>query len=71
MVMAEYIELSIVLPASAEDIYHAWIDSEQHIQMTRNADQIDLQPGGDFSAGDGYIRGKIITLEPFRRIVQQ
>jgi activator of HSP90 ATPase len=69
--MAEYIELSFVLPASAEDIYHAWIDSNQHSEMTGGAAEIEAHAGGKFSAWDGYIAGKTLTLEPFRRIVQE
>ena len=69
--MAEYIELSTVLPASAEDIYHAWMNSEQHSLMTGGTAQIDPQRDGDFTAWNGYIKGKTINLEPYRRIVQQ
>jgi uncharacterized protein YndB with AHSA1/START domain len=69
--MPEYIELSTVLPASAEDIYHAWMNSEHHSLMTGGNALIDPQKGGDFSAWDGYISGKTLDLEPFRRILQQ
>ncbi len=68
--MTETIELSTTLPASAERIYRAWLDSAEHAGFTGGAAQIDPAQGGAFSTWDGYIQGTNLELEPHRRIVQ-
>ena len=68
--MSEKIQCSIVLPASTEDIYSAWLDSKKHGEFTGDKAKIDPKVGGKFSAWDGYILGKTLELEPFKRIVQ-
>ena len=68
--MAESIELSTILPASAERIYLAWLDGEKHSAMTGGDAKVDPAPGGSFSAWDGDIYGKTLEQEPYRRIVQ-
>jgi activator of HSP90 ATPase len=68
--MLEDIEVSDVIPARAKQVYLAWLDSSGHSQMTGDPATIDGRVGGEFSAGDGYIRGRTLELEPFRRIVQ-
>ena len=62
--------VSAIFPASAERIYKAWLSSEEHAAFTGSAAKIKPQVGGEFSAWDGYITGKTVTLEPHRRIVQ-
>ena len=56
--------------STPKEIYTAWLDSEKHGEMTGGAAQISNKEGDAFSAWDGYISGKNITLEPFQRIVQ-
>src|SRR5512143_1622161 len=68
--MPESFELSIVLPATAEQIYSAWLTSEGHSEMTGSAARVDGKVGGKFSAWDGYISGRTLELEPSRRILQ-
>jgi len=69
--MAESIEVSTFLPGiSAERIYRSWLDSEEHSAFTGSPAQIDPVVGGKFSAWDGYILGKTLEAEPFRRILQ-
>lgn len=69
--MTESIFVSTVLPATPEQIYTAWLDSEQHSAFTGgNTAEIDPAEGGTFTAWDGYISGKNLTLEPFKRILQ-
>jgi len=68
--MAYDFELSDVLPASPQAIYEAWMSSEGHAAMTGAEATIDPRPGGAFEAGDGYITGKTVALDPGRRIVQ-
>jgi activator of HSP90 ATPase len=69
--MAESIEVSTFLPGiSAERIYRSWLDSEEHSAFTGSPAQIDPGVGGKFSAWDGYIYGRTLVAEPFRRILQ-
>jgi uncharacterized protein YndB with AHSA1/START domain len=62
--------LRSVMPASAQEIYEAWLDSLAHSQMTggeaRMSDEIDAE----VSAWDGYITGRNLHLVPHERIVQ-
>jgi len=66
----ESVRLTAVLPASADRIYAAWLDSAQHSRMTGGKASVDPNVGGEHSAWDGYIEGRILELEPGRRIVQ-
>lgn len=66
----ETVRLTAVLPASADRIYAAWLDSAEHTRMTGGKAVVDPRIGGEHSAWDGYIEGKILELEPGRRIVQ-
>lgn len=66
----ETVRLTAVLPASADRIYSAWLDSTEHARMTGGKAVVDPSVGGEFSAWDGYIEGKTLQLEPGRRIVQ-
>ena len=66
----ETVRLTAVLPASADRIYAAWLDSGEHSRMTGGKASVDPRIGGDHSAWDGYIEGKTLELEPGRRIVQ-
>ncbi len=62
--------VSDVLPATPQAIYEAWLSSDKHAAMTGGEAQIDPQVGGEFTAWDGYIRGRTLALEPDKRIVQ-
>jgi uncharacterized protein YndB with AHSA1/START domain len=66
----EFIRLSSPLPAPAERVYAAWLDSREHSRMTGGAATVDPKVGGHHTAWDGYIEGEILELEPGRRIVQ-
>jgi activator of HSP90 ATPase len=63
-------ELSILLPASPQTIYAAWLSSEGHTALTGSPALAEGKVGGKFSAWDGYIFGSTLELEPARRIVQ-
>ena len=63
-------EISILLPASPERLFDAWLDSKEHSAFTGGKAKIQPKEGGKFTAWDGYILGKTIKLEPYRRIVQ-
>ncbi len=63
--------VSDVMPTSPEDVYDAWMSSDRHAAMTGgDPANIDPRVGGTFEAGDGYISGTTLELEPGRRIVQ-
>ncbi len=62
--------VSDVIPAQADDVYAAWMSSDGHAAMTGDPAKIDPRVGGAFEAGDGYISGTTLELEPPRRIVQ-
>lgn len=66
----EALRVSTVIPASPQVIYFAWLDGAQHSAFTGGKATVDPSPGGKFTAWDGYIEGKNITLELGRRIVQ-
>ena len=68
--MSEQSELTVVLPASPERVYTAWLDSAGHGGFTGSPAVIDPRVGGRFTAWDGYITGETLELEPFHRIVQ-
>ncbi|NIO07482.1 MAG: hypothetical protein GTO40_05550 [Deltaproteobacteria bacterium] len=63
-------EISVILPASPEKIYNAWLDSQGHAQMTGSPAQTSSAIGGKFEAWDGYIHGTNLELVPDKRIVQ-
>jgi uncharacterized protein YndB with AHSA1/START domain len=66
----ERIRISEVFPATPRKVYAAWIDGEKHAAMTGAPAAIDARVGGEHSAWDGYIRGRIVELRPNRRIVK-
>jgi uncharacterized protein YndB with AHSA1/START domain len=68
--MAESITISAVLPATPQQIYDAWLDSQGHSEMTGGQATIHPGVGGTFTAWDGYIEGISQKLVPNKRIVQ-
>jgi activator of HSP90 ATPase len=70
LLMSEELELSVFLPASPEQVYQAWLDSQAHAAFTGSPAEIDPREGGAFSAWDDYIQGRTLLLEPFQRIYQ-
>jgi activator of HSP90 ATPase len=68
--MLENIEISILLPLSAERIYKAWLDSDEHGAFTGGEGEIEPFECGRYTAWDGYIEGITLSLEPYYRIVQ-
>lgn len=68
--MKNKFELTVTLPASAEEIFNAWLSSEDHGAMTGSAAQVEGKVGGAFTAWDGYIFGKTLEVESPHRIVQ-
>jgi uncharacterized protein YndB with AHSA1/START domain len=68
--MAIEFVVSTIIPATPEEVYHAWLSSDGHSAMTGSPAAVSAEVGGGFEAWDGYIQGKNIELEPHRRIVQ-
>jgi len=68
--VSESFKVSTVLPASAERIYEAWLNSNEHAAFIGSSAEIDATVGGRFSMWDGYIEGVNEKLEPNHRIVQ-
>ena len=62
--------LTAIIPATPQQIYDAWLDSRGHTKITGSAARAKPVQGATFSAWGGYIKGKNLTLEPGRRIVQ-
>src|SRR6185436_262020 len=63
------LRVSTAIPVAPTTLYLAWLSSEQHSAMTGGAAKIDPSVGGNFTAWDGYIKGKNIALDLGRRIV--
>ncbi len=68
--MLEEFEVADVIPATPQEIYDAWLDSDGHANMTGGGAMASAEVGASYTAWDGYITGENIELEPPRRIVQ-
>ena len=68
--MAKAFTVSEWFPASPEEIYFAWLDSQGHSNMTGSPARVSSKVGEEFEAWDGYIHGKNLELEPGARILQ-
>ena len=62
--------LTTTIPASAQEIYDAWLDSLTHSEMTRGEASMSDEVGAEVSAWDRYITGRNLELVPGERIVQ-
>jgi uncharacterized protein YndB with AHSA1/START domain len=61
----------VVLPASPEEVYDAFMDARKHSEFTGSKATCDPTVGGKFTAWDGYISGRNLELEKGKRIVQE
>lgn len=68
--MAETIKFSLELPVSPERVYRAWLDGYEHSRFTGSPAKIDASVGGEYTARDGFVSGKILVMTPFSHIVQ-
>jgi uncharacterized protein YndB with AHSA1/START domain len=62
--------LTTTIPASAQDIYDAWLNSLAHSEMTGGQASMSDDIAAEVSAWDGYITGRNLELVPGERIVQ-
>jgi activator of HSP90 ATPase len=68
--MAFSFTLTDVVPATPQQVYDAWLDSRGHSKMTGSKAKAAGAEGALFSAWGGYIKGRNLTREPGRPIVQ-
>lgn len=62
--------LKTIIKASAEQIYKAWLNSEEHSNMTGGIAYVSDKIGEEFTAWSGYIEGRNLELEPYKKILQ-
>lgn len=62
--------VQVTFPADRKEIYDAWLSSKGHASITGSPARVSAKRGGKFSAWDGYISGRNLTLVPGKRIVQ-
>ncbi len=58
------------IKAAPERIYNAWLDSDEHSDMTGGDALITDEIDDKFSAWDGYIWGTNLELKPYKYIKQ-
>ena len=63
-------ELDLWLPATPQQVFHAWVDGPTHAQVTGGDATSDPRVGGQFTAWDGYIEGTYLELAEPHLIVQ-
>jgi len=68
--MKEEFELRVVFAVKPSELYHAWLNSSLHGEMTGGEAHCSDQIGESFSAWDGYIKGKNLDLHPNKLILQ-
>jgi len=68
--MKESFQISETFQVSAKRLYDAWLDSNQHSEFTGSKAVIRPVTSSIFSAGNKYITGRNIKLQPYGRIVQ-
>ncbi len=62
--------IETTIPAAPQQVYQAWMDSDQHTQMTGGGALITEDEGDKFSTWDGYIWGTNLELTPDKYIKQ-
>jgi activator of HSP90 ATPase len=66
----EQLNVSATIPAAAEELYEAWLDTRKHSALTGSEAKCSSKRGGTFTAWDDYISGKNIELVPHSKIIQ-
>lgn len=64
-------ELSEWFDATPFELFELVVDAEIHSAATGFGATSSRRPGGAFSAGDGFITGTFVSLEPGQRVVQR
>jgi activator of HSP90 ATPase len=68
--MRTIIKQSIVLPASAEELYVMYLDPTRHAAITGAPVSISAESGSPFSAFEGRLGGSMLSVIPPRLVVQ-
>jgi activator of HSP90 ATPase len=68
--MKESFEIKANFTVKASVIFHAWLNSDEHSNMTGSEAECSDQEGEEFTAWDGYITGKNIELQENKKITQ-
>ena len=63
-------EISGLIPATPNEVYKAWLESDRHTKMTGGKAEVSDVLGAPFQAWDGYIEGINLELDPGARILQ-
>ena len=63
-------ELKATFPVSQVELYNAWLDGEEHSNMTGGEATGNAVVGGKFTAWEGYIWGINKKLTPHTKIEQ-
>ena len=64
------IRQKVIISASPEDVYDAFMDPKKHAAFTGGEASGSSKVGGEFSAWDGYITAKNLDLKNGQKIVQ-
>jgi activator of HSP90 ATPase len=59
----------VVIPAAPDDVYWALVDPKKHAAVTGARASGEPRKGGEFTAWDGYILGKVLELSKGKKIV--
>lgn len=68
--MAKIVKQSVVLPASARELYATYLSAKGHGAITGRKVIIGSRPGSGFRAFGGALRGRMLQTIPGRLIVQ-
>jgi len=68
--MTPAIQQSVVLKASAEELFDTYLDSRRHSAMTGSPAKISRRVGAAFTAFGGQLEGRNLVILPKRIIVQ-
>jgi len=69
--MSKNIEQTVIIKASAHDVYEALMDSKKHAEFTDAEAKISREVGGKIQAWGDYIEGENLELVPDKKIVQK
>ena len=67
----EVIKQKVLIEASPEEVYEAYVNPEKHAEFTGSPATGTPRVGGRFTAWDGYISGKFLELEEGKKVVHE
>ena len=62
--------LKTTIKTTAKQIYKSWLSTQRHTKMTGGEAFMSDKVDEKFTAWNGYIEGKNIELEPYKKIIQ-